>query len=78
VAVNLVSHDEPRTADILDLPADRTIDRLAALLGPVSRLTRPKVYGVEHLPTDGSLLVGNHTIYGLLDLAEPPAARARR
>jgi 1-acyl-sn-glycerol-3-phosphate acyltransferase len=34
----------------------------------VSRVTQPKIYGVEHLPEDGSLLVGNHTIYGFLDL----------
>ena len=47
---------------------ERWIDRLVALLEPVSRVTQPKLYGVEHLPADGSLLVGNHTIYGFLDL----------
>jgi 1-acyl-sn-glycerol-3-phosphate acyltransferase len=29
---------------------------------------QPKVYRAEHVPADGSLLVGNHTIYGFLDL----------
>jgi 1-acyl-sn-glycerol-3-phosphate acyltransferase len=55
-------------AEIPELPADRWIDRLVSLLAPFSRVTRPRLYGVEHLPADGSLLVGNHTIYGFLDL----------
>jgi Acyltransferase len=55
-------------AEIPELPAERSIDRLVSLLEPFSRVTRPRLYGVEHLPTDGSLLVGNHTIYGFLDL----------
>ena len=29
---------------------------------------QPKLYGVENLPTGGSLLVGNRTVYGFLDL----------
>jgi 1-acyl-sn-glycerol-3-phosphate acyltransferase len=49
-------------------PAEAWIDRLVSLLAPVSRVVQPKLYGVEHLPADGSLLVGNHTIYGLLDV----------
>jgi 1-acyl-sn-glycerol-3-phosphate acyltransferase len=44
------------------------IKRLLALLSPLRRLTRPKLYGVEHLPAEHALLVGNHTIYGLIDL----------
>jgi 1-acyl-sn-glycerol-3-phosphate acyltransferase len=54
--------------EIPELPDDDAINRLVALLGPVSRFTQPKLYGAEHLPADGSLLVGNHTIYGFLDL----------
>jgi 1-acyl-sn-glycerol-3-phosphate acyltransferase len=50
------------------LPSEREIDRLVALLEPITRVVQPKVYGVEHLPADGSLLVGNHTVYGLLDV----------
>jgi 1-acyl-sn-glycerol-3-phosphate acyltransferase len=55
-------------AQIPDLPSESQIDRLVGLLEPLSRVTQPKVYGVEHPPEDGSLLVGNHTIYGFLDL----------
>ena len=50
------------------LPAESSIDRLVSLLEPFSRVIQPKLYGVDHLPADGSLLVGNHTIYGFLDL----------
>jgi 1-acyl-sn-glycerol-3-phosphate acyltransferase len=39
-----------------------------SLLEPLSRIIQHKLYGVEHRPGDGSLLVGNHTIYGFLDL----------
>jgi 1-acyl-sn-glycerol-3-phosphate acyltransferase len=55
-------------AEIPELLADRWIDRLVSLLEPFSRVTRPRLYEVEHLPAEGSLLVGNHTIYGFLDL----------
>ncbi len=54
--------------EIPGLPPERWIDRLVSLVDPFSRVTQPKLYGVEHLPADGSLLVGNHTIYGFLDL----------
>ena len=54
-------------AQIPDLSAD-SLDRLGSLLEPLSRVIQPKLYGVKHLPADGSLLVGNHTIYGLLDV----------
>jgi 1-acyl-sn-glycerol-3-phosphate acyltransferase len=53
---------------IPDMPAPEQIDRLVALLEPLARITQPKVYGLERVPADGSLLVGNHTIYGFLDL----------
>ncbi len=44
------------------------MDRVASLVAPFSRVIQPKLYGLDHLPADGSLLVGNHTIYGLLDV----------
>jgi 1-acyl-sn-glycerol-3-phosphate acyltransferase len=56
------------TVHIPQLPSEGAIDRLVGLLEPFSTVTQPKLYGVEHLPADGSLLIGNHTIYGLLDL----------
>jgi 1-acyl-sn-glycerol-3-phosphate acyltransferase len=54
--------------DSTNLPPEARTDRLGSLIAPLSRVIQPKLYGVEHLPTDGSLLVGNHTIYGLLDV----------
>jgi hypothetical protein len=49
-------------------PSEQSIDRLVSVLEPLSRIVQPKLYGVENLPMGGSLLVGNHTIYGFLDL----------
>ena len=54
--------------DIPAPPTESSLDRLVSLLEPLSRVIQPKLYGVDHLPADGSLLVGNHTIYGLLDV----------
>jgi 1-acyl-sn-glycerol-3-phosphate acyltransferase len=57
--------------EAVDVPADPSedqINRLVGLLEPLRRVTRPKVYGIENVPEGGSLLVGNHTIYGFLDL----------
>jgi 1-acyl-sn-glycerol-3-phosphate acyltransferase len=59
---------EDREIDIPRMLAEREIDILVPLLEPLERVTRPKLYGVENIPVDGSLLVGNHTLYGLLDL----------
>jgi 1-acyl-sn-glycerol-3-phosphate acyltransferase len=49
-------------------PAEARIDRVVSVIEPFRRIIQPKLYGVERLPADGSLLVGNHTIYGLLDV----------
>jgi 1-acyl-sn-glycerol-3-phosphate acyltransferase len=59
---------EDHEIDVPGIPPDREIDLLVGLLAPLARVTRPKVYGIENVPDDGSLLVGNHTIYGFLDL----------
>jgi 1-acyl-sn-glycerol-3-phosphate acyltransferase len=55
-------------AEIPELPSKEAIDRLVSLLEPYQRITQPKFYGIENIPGDGSLLAGNHTIYGFLDL----------
>ena len=55
-------------AEIPELPSEQAIGRLVSLLEPYRRITQPKFYGIGSLPDDGSLLVGNHTIYGFLDL----------
>ena len=54
--------------EIPELPSDQAIDRLVSLLGPLGRIAQPKIYGLENLPANGSLLVGNHTIFRFLDL----------
>lgn len=38
-------------------------------LAPLRQLIKPKFYGIEHVPPGGALLVGNHTLYGVLDVA---------
>jgi 1-acyl-sn-glycerol-3-phosphate acyltransferase len=58
--------DKP--AETPKLPSEQAIGRLVTLLEPYRRITQPKFYGIENLPDDGALMVGNHTIYGFLDL----------
>ncbi len=53
---------------IPDLPSEQAIDRLVAILAPLARITQPRVYGIERIPDDGALFVGNHTIFGFMDL----------
>jgi 1-acyl-sn-glycerol-3-phosphate acyltransferase len=36
-------------------------------LAPARTLVSPKIYGSEYLPSRGALLVGNHSLIGLLD-----------
>ena len=50
-----------------DPPTAQSLGRVLRLLEPARRLINPKVYGSEHLPDRGALLVGNHTLIGLLD-----------
>ena len=51
-----------------DLPSPAQRDRLASVFAPLARITRPALYGAEGLPKGGALFVGNHTIYGLMDV----------
>jgi 1-acyl-sn-glycerol-3-phosphate acyltransferase len=45
------------------------LEALSALLAPWRALTDPVFFGLEHVPDDGPVvLVGNHSIFGLLDL----------
>ncbi len=57
-----------KQANIPDLPPERWLDRLAHLLDPLEWFTQPRLYGIENIPAGGVLLVGNHTIYGILDV----------
>lgn len=54
-----------------DVPERPSADAMASLikvLAPLRRLIKPKFYGIEHVPERRALLVGNHTLYGLLDI----------
>ena len=44
------------------------MNRVASVLAPLERITEPKVYGVERIPERGALFVGNHTLFGLIDV----------
>jgi 1-acyl-sn-glycerol-3-phosphate acyltransferase len=61
-----VTDDDPG-ARVPDPPTAETLGRVLRLLEPARRLVNPKVYGEENLPRGGALLVGNHTLIGLLD-----------
>ncbi|MGZ4286077.1 MAG: lysophospholipid acyltransferase family protein [Solirubrobacteraceae bacterium] len=54
--------------EIPKLPSERSIDRLVTVAAPLLRISQPRIFGLGNVPADGSLLVGNHTIYGFLDL----------
>jgi len=49
-------------------PPERGMDLLATALEPLRLITRPTFDGLDNIPGDGALLVGNHTVYGLLDV----------
>jgi 1-acyl-sn-glycerol-3-phosphate acyltransferase len=54
-----------------DVPPRPSADAMAPIvkvLAPVRRLIKPKFYGIEHVPEHMALLVGNHTLYGILDV----------
>jgi len=55
-------------AEVPEPPAASEIDRLVTLLEPLRKVVRPEVFFVDRVPEEGALLVGNHTVYGLLDL----------
>jgi 1-acyl-sn-glycerol-3-phosphate acyltransferase len=44
------------------------MNRVASVLAPLERIIEPKLYGVERIPERGALLVGNHTLFGLVDV----------
>ncbi len=44
------------------------MNRAASVLAPLERIIDPKVYGVERIPERGALFVGNHTLFGLIDV----------
>lgn len=49
-------------------PSPAQMDRLSGLVGPVAHVTQPRFMGLENIPSGRTLFVGNHTIYGLIDV----------
>ncbi|MBV9311218.1 MAG: acyltransferase family protein [Solirubrobacterales bacterium] len=67
------SEEAPRTlSDGVEVgwrPSGAELEALRALLAPWKALTDPVFFGLEHVPRDGPVvLVGNHSVFGLLDL----------
>ncbi len=65
-----MSHISPLTDGApLTLPfTERDIAIMRAVLAPLRAIAAPRTYGIEHIPKGGPvLLVGNHTIYGMID-----------
>jgi 1-acyl-sn-glycerol-3-phosphate acyltransferase len=58
---------EPGAVSIPDPPSAEEIKQALRLLEPVRKVINPKVYGIENVPKHRALLVGNHTIMGMLD-----------
>lgn len=61
-----VSRDED-TSTVSDPPSADDIARILWAIEPLRKLINPKVYGIENVPQRRALLVGNHTVLGLLD-----------
>nr|WP_239655156.1 lysophospholipid acyltransferase family protein [Mycobacterium riyadhense] len=57
-------------ADTVSVPAAPTKEDVAAALRvmkPLRRVIKPKVYGIDNVPTERALLVGNHNTLGMVD-----------
>ncbi len=48
-------------------PSAEEVGRALRLMEPIRKLINPKVYGIENVPKRRALLVGNHTVMGMLD-----------
>ncbi len=51
-----------------DAPSSTNIKVALRLIDPLRKLIHPKVYGIDNVSERGALLVGNHTVLGVLDL----------
>lgn len=56
------------TNSVPDPPSVTGIKTTLLLIEPLRKLINPKVYGIDNVPKRGALLVGNHTVLGVLDL----------
>lgn len=63
------NHEVSR-ADTVSVPRAPTQAEVAAVLRimtPLRKVIKPKVYGIENVPTERAFLVGNHNTLGLVD-----------
>jgi 1-acyl-sn-glycerol-3-phosphate acyltransferase len=63
------THDVPKVDTVSVPPTPTKADVTAALnvMKPLRKLIKPKVYGIEKVPTERALLVGNHNTLGMVD-----------
>jgi 1-acyl-sn-glycerol-3-phosphate acyltransferase len=54
-------------ATVPEPPSAGEIGRALRLMEPIRKVINPKVYGIENVPQRRALLVGNHTVMGMLD-----------
>lgn len=54
----------PREA-VSAAPSAKSLAPGAKALAPLRRIVKPKLYGIEHVPKGGALLVGNHNLYAV-------------
>ena len=59
---------EGAPAEVPELRGAGQLEHLASVIAPLRRIAQPRFYGLENIPSDGSLLAGNHTLYAFLDL----------
>jgi 1-acyl-sn-glycerol-3-phosphate acyltransferase len=64
-----VSETSDRPDEVPEAPTAESLAPMVKVLGPVRQLIKPKFYGIEKVPPAGALMVGNHTLYGVLDVA---------
>ena len=48
-------------------PSAEEIGRALRLVEPIRKVINPKVFGIDNVPRRRALLVGNHTVMGMLD-----------
>lgn len=59
--------DSETSVAVPKAPTAEEIGLALRLIEPVRKVINPKVYGIDNVPPRRALLVGNHTVMGLLD-----------
>ena len=65
---NGVVNSNDAAASVPDPPSATEVKTTVRLIEPLRKLINPKAYGIDSVPKRGALLVGNHTVLGVLDL----------